>query len=87
MSTQSIDFYQTQYEASLPYEGDLTKCQNALKALLMLRQIKAQSIGGAGSNLAFSPYDEEIKRLQSLVAALSNATNGTSFTRVRAIRS
>lgn len=87
MSTQSVAYYQEIYEANLPYEGDLTKCQNALKALLMLRQIRAQSMGSAGSNLTFSPYDDEIKRLQALVASLANASNSASFTRMRPVRS
>lgn len=87
MSTQSIEYYQELYEANLPYEGDLAKSQNALKALLMLRQIKAASMGSANSNLSFSPYDDEIKRLQGLVAALTKSSAGASFTRVRPIQS
>jgi len=87
MATQTVAYYQELYEANLPYEGDATKCANALKALLMLRQIRAQSMGSAGSNLTFSPYDDEIKRLQSMTVALSNATTGASFTRVRPVRS
>jgi hypothetical protein len=87
MATQTIEYYQELYEASLPYEGDLTKCQNALKAKLMLREIKARSMGSAGSNLQFAADDEEIKRLQTLVSSLTKSSSGRSFTRVRCIQS
>lgn len=87
MATQTIEYYQELYEANLPYQGDLVKCQNALKAKLMLRELKARAMGGAGSNLQFAADDEEIKLLQGMVNSLTKTSAGSSFTRVRAIQS
>ena len=75
----TIAEYEALYEANIPYTGDATKQANALQALMGLRMKRAQSMGGAGHQLAFAALDQEISLLEKMVAT----SNSGSFTKAR----
>ncbi len=78
----TIAEYEALYEANIPYEGSATKQANALKALLGIRLKRAQSMGGAGHQLAFAALEQEIALLQKMVASSGRG----SFSKARMLQ-